>query len=133
MDVSKVISGPNYASQTSNQTQVTNHSQKKTTEDVKKNVNGVLQQKTLYSQARTHGSQLVDKADIEGMIEGLNDFLEPVNTSVRFVLHDKLDRYYVKVVDSVTQETVREIPPEQMLDMYAAMAEFMGLIVDEKI
>lgn len=133
MDVSKVISGPNYASQTSNQTQVTNHSQKKTNEDVKKDFSGVLQQKTLYSQARTHGNKLVERADIEGMVEGLNDFLEPINTSIRFVLHDKLDRYYVKVIDSQTEELVREIPSEQMLDMYAAMAEFMGLIVDEKI
>ena len=134
MDVSKVISGPNYASQTNNQQQsVNNHSQKKNSGDVSKDINGVLQQKTLYTQARTHGNKLVERADIEGMVEGLNDFLEPINTSIRFVLHDKLDRYYVKVIDSQTEELVREIPSEQMLDMYAAMAEFMGLIVDEKI
>lgn len=128
-----MISGPNYASQTNYHTEAANHSRTKTSESVKKNVNGVLQQKTLYSQAQTHGKQLVERADIEGMVEGLNDFLEPINTSIRFVLHDKLERYYVRVVDAQTEEIVREIPPEQMLDMYAAMAEFMGLIVDEKI
>lgn len=133
MDVSKVISGPNYTSQINKQSQTTDHSQKKTAQTVEKDVNGVLQQKTLYTQARTHGNHLVERVDIEGMVEGLNDFLEPINTSIRFVLHDKLDRYYVKVVDAQTEELVREIPPEQMLDMYAAMAEFMGLIVDEKI
>ncbi|HHU18943.1 MAG TPA: flagellar protein FlaG [Bacilli bacterium] len=133
MDVSKVISGSSYTSEINKQPQTINHSQKKPAETIEKNVNGVLQQKTLYSQARTHGNHLVERVDIESMVEGLNDFLQPVNTSIRFVLHDKLDRYYVKVVDAQTEELVREIPPEQMLDMYAAMAEFMGLIVDEKI
>lgn len=75
----------------------------------------------------------LDKAQVESMIEGLNDFLEPLETSLKFELHDKLDRYYVKVVDSKTDELVREIPPEKMLDMYAQMFEFMGFIVDEKI
>ncbi|GEN56554.1 hypothetical protein GCM10012290_11840 [Halolactibacillus alkaliphilus] len=75
----------------------------------------------------------LDRAQVESMIEGLNDFLEPLETSLKFELHDKLDRYYVKVVDSKTDELVREIPPEKMLDMYAQMFEFMGFIVDEKI
>ena len=127
MDVGKVISGSSYALQTNTQLKPDN------TEVKSKYVDRVLQQKTLHSQVRTHKPQLVERADIEGMVEGLNDFLEPINTAIKFVLHDKLDRYYVKVVDSKTDELVREIPPEQMLDMYAAMAEFMGLIVDEKI
>ena len=49
----------------------------------------------------------------------------------RFVLHEKLGEYYVKVVDNRTEEVVREIPPKEWLDFYAAMAEFMGLIVDK--
>jgi|GEM_PF-594023 len=127
MDVSKVGSGSSYASQS-------DFSLKSNNIEVKNNEESrVLQQRTLYSQAGTHGDQLVKQAKIESMVEGLNDFLEPVNTSIKFVLHDKLDRYYVKVIDSKTDEVVREIPPEQMLDMYAAMAEFMGLIVDKKI
>lgn len=50
---------------------------------------------------------------------------------LQFVLHEKLGEYYVKVVDNRTEEVVREIPPKEWLDFYAAMAEFMGLIVDK--
>lgn len=83
---------------------------------------------------QTHTKEpTLDRMQVESMIEGLNDFLEPLKTSLKFELHDKLDRYYVKVVDSKTDELVREIPPEKMLDMYAQMFEFMGFIVDEKI
>ncbi|WP_017472516.1 flagellar protein FlaG [Amphibacillus jilinensis] len=78
-------------------------------------------------------AEIVDRVELESMVEGLNEFLEPVRTSIKFEMHEKLEKYYVRVVDSSTDEIIREIPPEQMLDMYAAMAEFMGLIVDEKI
>src|SRR5690625_4313030 len=86
MDVSKVGSGSSYASQS-------DFSLKSNNIEVKNNEESrVLQQRTLYSQAGTHGDQLVKQAKIESMVEGLNDFLEPVNTSIKFVLHDKLDR-----------------------------------------
>ncbi|SDC58247.1 flagellar protein FlaG [Pelagirhabdus alkalitolerans] len=91
-------------------------------------------QPTREAEQHSHSSDLNDRrADIESMVDGLNEFLEPVRTSIKFEMHDKLERYYVKVVDSQTEELIREIPPEDMLDMYAAMAEFMGFIVDEKI
>lgn len=67
------------------------------------------------------------------IVSALNHFLQPVYTSLKFVLHEKLDEYYVQVIDDSTKEVVREIPPEKLLDMYAAMAEYLGLIVDEKI
>ncbi|WP_223701309.1 flagellar protein FlaG [Sutcliffiella deserti] len=72
-------------------------------------------------------------AQMEKIVEGMNDFLTPMNVSVRFELHDKLKEYYVKVVDVATDEVIREIPSKKFLDMYAAMTEYMGLFVDKKI
>ncbi|WP_028393548.1 flagellar protein FlaG [Bacillus cihuensis] len=73
------------------------------------------------------------KKQIQDIIESLNKFMKPTHTSVRFEFHEKLNEYYVKVVDDETDETVREIPPKKLLDFYAAMTEFIGMIVDEKI
>lgn len=70
---------------------------------------------------------------VEEAVDNLNQFLEPSRRNLKFELHDKLDKYYVSVVDSTTNEVIKEIPPKKILDMYAAMAEFMGLLVDEKI
>lgn len=74
-----------------------------------------------------------DKSDIEKVIETMNKFLEPTHTNMKFELHEELDRYFVTVVNSDTQEVVKEIPPKKLLDGYAKMAEFMGLLVDKKI
>ena len=67
------------------------------------------------------------------MVDNLNAFLNPAHTAVRFEYHEKLNEYYVKVVDDMTDETIREIPPKKLLDFYAAMTEFVGIMVDEKI
>lgn len=73
-----------------------------------------------------------NKATLEKAITGLNEFLEPLRTSARFQLHEKLNRYYVSVINTDTDEVIKEIPPKKMLDMYAEIAEFMGILMDEK-
>jgi flagellar protein FlaG len=78
-------------------------------------------------------SQTVPKEKMEGVVEGLNKYLKQSNTSLKFQYHEKLQEYYVTLVDENTKEVVREIPPKKMLDFYAAMTEFLGLIVDKKI
>jgi flagellar protein FlaG len=38
----------------------------------------------------------------------------------------------VKVIDNETNEIIKEIPSEKMLDMVAKIEEMIGLIIDEK-
>lgn len=75
----------------------------------------------------------LQKEDIQTVVDQLNGFIEPLRTNLQFILHDKLEEYYVTVIDVETEEVIREIPPKEILDTYAAMAEYMGLLVDEKV
>lgn len=77
--------------------------------------------------------EIINTDEVETVISKLNEFIEPVRTNLKFELHEKLKEYYVTVVNPVTDEVIKEIPPKKLLDMYAAMAEFMGFLVDEKI
>jgi flagellar protein FlaG len=79
------------------------------------------------------GTIEVRKEKLDDIIDGINEFLQPSNTSLKFELHEKLNEYYVTIVDDITHEVVKEIPSKKMLDMYAAMTEFVGLMVDKKI
>ncbi|WP_342538859.1 flagellar protein FlaG [Sporosarcina sp. FSL K6-1540] len=72
-----------------------------------------------------------DKA--KQMTDSMNTFLESANTQLRFKFHEKLNEYYVTIVDSTTDEVIREIPSKKLLDIHAAMREFVGLLVDRKI
>ncbi|KGX93956.1 flagellar protein FlaG [Pontibacillus halophilus JSM 076056 = DSM 19796] len=66
------------------------------------------------------------------LVQQLNTFLEPVNTHVQYRMHEKLNEFYISIVDSNTDEVLREVPPKKLLDVYAGMIEAMGLLIDEK-
>jgi flagellar protein FlaG len=74
-----------------------------------------------------------NKQEVNEVVESMNKFLQASHTSLKFVLHEKLNEYYVTVVDDISQEVVKEIPSKKLLDVYAAMTEFIGLVVDKKI
>ncbi|MCV9884464.1 flagellar protein FlaG [Metabacillus halosaccharovorans] len=75
----------------------------------------------------------VKKDELEKTINSMNDFLQASNTHLKFEYHEKLNEYYVTIVDNKTEEVVREIPSKKLLDIYSAMTEFLGIIVDKKI
>lgn len=74
----------------------------------------------------------ITKEMVQNRVEGMNEFLEPTTTAVKFLLHEDLNEYYVQVINPLTDEVLKEIPNKKFLDMYASMTELMGLIVDEK-
>ena len=83
---------------------------------------------------------LLSKEEVVRMEEELLEDIERLNQTVRtfdrkleFQLHRDTDRYYVQVIDVIDDEIIREIPPEQVLDLLAKIDEMIGLIIDEKI
>ncbi|WP_446935853.1 flagellar protein FlaG [Lysinibacillus fusiformis] len=77
--------------------------------------------------------QEVSKEKLQNAIDTVNEFLQINHNASKFVLHDGLDRYFVQVVDTQTEEVVKEIPPKKLLDAYYEMQKLLGMIVDEKI
>lgn len=72
------------------------------------------------------------KEEVERVALEANDALETVNTQLVFKVHEGTGRPLIKLVESSTQEVIREIPPEKMLDVLAGIWEWAGLIVDRK-
>ncbi len=55
------------------------------------------------------------------------------NTNCEFSVHKGTNRVSIRIVDSDTQEVIREIPPEKSLDMLQKMWELAGILVDKKL
>ncbi|MEI2664771.1 flagellar protein FlaG [Rossellomorea sp. LJF3] len=93
--------------------------------------------KQIQAQERHHEEtttkEPVTKEKMEDVVHGMNEFMSSSNTHLKFEFHDKLKEYYVTIVDDRTQEIVKEIPAKRVLDMHAAMTEFVGLMVDKKV
>lgn len=77
--------------------------------------------------------EMLKKEQVKELTAALNKFIAPVHSELKFEFHEKLQEYYVTIVDTTTDEIIKEIPPRKMLDMYASMAELLGFIVDEKM
>ncbi|ANU24606.1 flagellar protein FlaG [Planococcus donghaensis] len=75
----------------------------------------------------------ITKEALNDKVDSMNKFLESATTNVKFQFHEELNVYYVQVVNSLTEEILREIPNKKFLDMYASMADLAGLMVDEKL
>lgn len=75
----------------------------------------------------------IQKNEVKTTVDKLNRFFEPERTNLKFVFHEDLHEYYVTVVNPLTDEVIREIPPKKILDFHAAMQELIGVLVDEKI
>jgi flagellar protein FlaG len=55
------------------------------------------------------------------------------NVGLRFSVHEPTGRTIVKVIDKESQETVREIPAEEVLNLAAKLDEMMGMIFDKTV
>lgn len=73
-----------------------------------------------------------DKAHISEAIEKLKHTGEIFNRRLDFRIHEETHRVVVKVIDTETDKVIKEIPPEQILQLAARIQEMIGLLVDEE-
>ncbi|MFD1849018.1 flagellar protein FlaG [Oceanobacillus bengalensis] len=78
-------------------------------------------------------NERIQKESVQEIVFSLNEFIKPTQTNLKYELHDELGEYYVTIVNSESNEVIKEIPEKKLLDMYAKMADFMGLLIDKKI
>ncbi len=68
---------------------------------------------------------------LEGELDRLNDFVRAFDKRFDFQVHEGAGDYFVQVWDVVEDELIREIPPEDVLDLAARLDEMIGIIFDE--
>ncbi|MGB7605782.1 MAG: flagellar protein FlaG [Lutisporaceae bacterium] len=74
----------------------------------------------------------MDEKQWINLIERANKALNGGNRNFEFSIHEATKEIVVKVIDTDTNEVIREIPNEKILDMVAKMWEMAGIFVDER-
>lgn len=69
---------------------------------------------------------------IKDAVDKVNKKIVPTKTRCEFSYHEDTNRISIKVIDQVTEETIKEIPAEETLDMLSRIWELAGLLVDER-
>lgn len=70
-------------------------------------------------------------AQLEKTVQGANNLLEPSQVHLQFVLHEKIGRVLCEGRGQSDGGSRTRDPAKGVARFYAAMAEFMGLIVDQ--
>jgi flagellar protein FlaG len=71
-------------------------------------------------------------AAVKDAVEKANKELKTGGRRLSYSVHEKTHKVMVSVINTDTDEVIREIPPKSFLDSYAKMLEMAGLIVDER-
>ncbi|OEF97876.1 hypothetical protein BHF68_13230 [Desulfuribacillus alkaliarsenatis] len=76
--------------------------------------------------------QTVSEDDLLKAIERANSSIDKNNARFEYSIHEDTKRIMVKVVDTVNDEVIKEIPAEEVLDLVAKIWEMSGILLDEK-
>lgn len=71
--------------------------------------------------------EILDKA-----IDDANKKIMGYSRQFQYSVHEKTKQIMVKIINSDTNEVIKELPPEKTLDAIAKMWELAGILVDEK-
>ncbi|MGE7825177.1 flagellar protein FlaG [Paenibacillus sp. NPDC093718] len=69
---------------------------------------------------------------LQSLIEHGNKVLQRMDTRLQWSIHEESQQLIVKVMDTQTNEILREIPPEKYLELVQNLCEQVGLFLDER-
>lgn len=75
----------------------------------------------------------ISQDDIMHAVKRANKALEGTNRRFEYSIHEQTNTIMIKVIDTETNEVIREIPPEKILNLIAKLWELAGIIVDERV
>lgn len=108
----------------------------KLTLDPKKSTVGKSEQKnpshTPKNDTHEKAEKSITEQELHKAVEETNRIIFGDNEKFEFKIHERTGRFLVKLVDNETEETIREIPPEKILDLIANIWEMVGILVDER-
>lgn len=70
--------------------------------------------------------------ELNQVTDELNNFMEKMNTDIKFAWHYKTNQLIVQVEDSKTHKILKEFPAHEVLDTVARMKDYVGGLVDKK-
>ncbi|MDI6793111.1 MAG: flagellar protein FlaG [bacterium] len=77
-------------------------------------------------------TQKVSDEDLTRAVDVLNETSRVYDRGIRFSVDEETGRRVVSIINRETDEVVRTIPSEQMLDLVAAIHNLMGVMMDKK-
>ncbi|BDZ73362.1 MULTISPECIES: flagellar protein FlaG [Methylophaga] len=92
-----------------------------------------VQSQALQKEAEKQNSQQQQRADdLRDKVAQLNDYMQNMNRNLQFSVDDTSGDTVIKVIDSETEEVVRQIPSEEILEARHAAEKYRGILLETK-
>ncbi len=94
----------------------------------------ILQVKEEQKTEKSNQGESLSTEETKQITEDLNDYMSDLQTNLRFSLYEKLDhQVVVEIKNRQTDELIKQIPSEEILELRVKMEELTGMLLDEKI
>lgn len=78
------------------------------------------------------GEPAAENVDLRALTEAVHEKISMIhNVDLQFSVHEGSGQMVVTVMDSLTGEVIREIPPSEILNLAARLDEMIGLLFDQ--
>lgn len=74
-----------------------------------------------------------DQGTLDQAVDDLNSFVQDVRRELRFSIDDDSGETIIKVIDSISKEVVRQIPPEEVVDISRHLDSRSGVLMNAKV
>ncbi len=93
-----------------------------------------IQPQNVQKPEKAAQDQALSPEEIKEITEDLNDYMNDLQTNLRFSMYEKLEhQVVVQVKNRATDELIKQIPSEELLELRVKMEELSGLLFDQTI
>lgn len=89
-------------------------------------VSGIPQARVDAPAVDSAAGQPVSRAELDAALSQLSNYVQNVQRNLNFSIDDSSGQVVVKVIDSESEEVIRQIPSEEMLAMARRLRELSG-------
>lgn len=83
-------------------------------------------------QRSTPEQQQVSREELQNSVDAMNEFVSKLNSALQFSIDKDTGKTVVKVVDTSTDQVIRQIPSEEALGIAKALDKLKGLLIQQQ-
>jgi len=96
------------------------------------NANGGIAPVDSADQQKANGEEsTLDEKSVSLITDELNELMEKINCDIAFKYHKEVNMMSVSMINKKTEEVIKELPPEEMIDNIKKAREWIGAFLDK--
>ena len=84
-------------------------------------------------QPKPQTEPVLSPEELRGAAEALGSAVELLSEKIRVEFDDSTGRFITQIINVDTNEVVRQIPPEELMDVLRRLRDFVGLLFDVEV